>query len=255
MVSPDDLVSEAWTGEGELSHDHKYLDRGHHTTLTWRHLLGSKTTYGHDGGFPVTNGFYWRRGSSAQMASQSSNSVPEWADWTGDPYFDNYSHAKPGTVRTYSSGGIWRLSQALTALWGEDLKKVLDDGLMSKIGVPADRWDWFPGKTVHDETHWYPNMPGYGDFIDPPYEIGGQIIRGGGGWVVISASDLARLGLLVATGGLWNGDRVMSDEWLRGHGGGNGSLMNGEPDTLTSIGIVTAEGITWPLPTDVFAVS
>ena len=43
MVSPDDLVSEAWTGEGELSHDHKYLDRGHHTTLTWRHLLGSKT--------------------------------------------------------------------------------------------------------------------------------------------------------------------------------------------------------------------
>lgn len=45
---------------------------------------------------------------------------------------------------------------------------------MSKIGIPADRWDWVPGKVVHDEIHWYPNMPGYGDFIDPPYEIGGQ---------------------------------------------------------------------------------
>ena len=105
------------------------------------------------------------------MSSQALSSVPDWAEWTGDPFFDNYSHAKPGTERTYSSGGIWRLSQALTSLWQQDLKQVLDDGLMSKIGIPADRWDWFPGKAVHDDPDWYPSMPGYGDFIDPPYEI------------------------------------------------------------------------------------
>ncbi len=95
-------------------------------------------------------------------------------------------------------------------------------------------------------------MPGYGDFIDPPYEINSQIIRGGGGWVVISAADLARFGLLVATGGFWNGERVIGNDWLRGHGGGNGSLMAGDPDTLTSIGVVTAEGFEWPLPDEVF---
>ncbi len=41
-------------------------------------------------------------------------------------------------------------------------------------------------------------------------------------------------------------------DWLRGHGGGNGSLMNGDPETLTSIGVVTAEGFEWPIPDDVF---
>lgn len=252
MVDPDDPVNTTWTGEGELSHEHKFLDRGHHTELTWRHLLGSKSTYGHDGGFPVTNGYYWRKRSSAQMSSQKSFKAPDWAEWTGDPFFDNYSHAKPGTERIYSSGGIWRLSQALTVLWQQDLKQVLDDGLMSKIGIPPDRWDWFPGKAVHDDPNWYPNMPGYGDFIDPPYEIAGRIIRGGGGWVVISAADLARFGLLVATEGKWDGEQVIGNDWLRGHGGGNGSLMNGDPETLTSIGVVTAEGFEWPLPGEVF---
>ena len=51
LVNPDDLVCETWTGEGLLSHDHKYLNAGHHAKLTWRHLLGSKDSYGHSGGF------------------------------------------------------------------------------------------------------------------------------------------------------------------------------------------------------------
>ena len=252
MVHPDDLVNETWTGEGELSHAHKLLTNGHHAELTWRHLLGSKTTYGHDGGFPVTNGYYWRRGSSGQMTSQASFKASKWAEWTSDPYFDNYSHAKPGTERIYSSGGVWRLSQALTALWKQDLKQVLDEGLMIKIGIPPERWDWHTGRTVHEDPNFYPNMPGYGDFIDPPYEISGRVVRGGGGWVVISASDLARFGLLVAIEGMWNGGRIIGNDWLRGHGGGNGSLMNGDPSTLTSIGVVTAEGFEWPIPQDVF---
>ena len=33
----------------------------------------------------------------------------------------------------------------------------------------------------------------------------------------------------------------------------NGSLMNGDPDTLTSVGIVTAQGYEWPLSGQVFA--
>ena len=58
----------------------------------------------------------------------------EWARWTGDPFYDNYSHAEPGTVAIYSSGGYWRLSQALTAVWCRDLKTVLDERLFSIIG-------------------------------------------------------------------------------------------------------------------------
>ena len=54
LVGPDDLVSDTWTGEGQLSHPHKYLNQGNHLQLTWRHLLGDKEVYGHLGGFPVT---------------------------------------------------------------------------------------------------------------------------------------------------------------------------------------------------------
>ncbi len=59
--------------------------------------------------------------------------------------------------------------------------------------------------------------------------------------------------MLVASQGRWNGKQVIGQDWLRGHGGGNGSLMDGDPKTLTSIGIVTARGIDWPLPAEVFA--
>ena len=249
LVSPEDLVLETWTGHGELSHPHKYLDQGHHRNLRWRHLLGARDLYGHDAGFPpVTNGYFWRKGSSAQMQTQADLGIPEWARWTGDPFFDNYAHAEPGTVRTYSSGGMWRLSQALTHLWHADLKDVLDQRVFGRIGVPADRWDWVPGRTVFESKDWYAHMPGYGDYIDPPYELGGHVVRGGPGWVVMSASDLARFGHLVATGGVWRGERLISPEWIRGHSGGNGSLVDGESAHFTAIGRVTAVGIDFPLP-------
>ena len=211
----------------------------------------------HYGGFPVTNGFYWRRAAYAHgktswgrgfyapsnSAVAKGSSVPEWAKWTGDPSYDNYAHAEPGTVGIYSSGGIWRLSQVLTALWDQDLKQVLDERLFSKIGICADGWDWIPGRVVYENKDFYPHMPGYGDFLDPPYEINGHIIRGGGGWVVISAEDLARFGLLVATGGIWEGERLIGSEWVQSHGGGNGSLVTGDVDTYIACGVVTTEGL------------
>ena len=68
-------------------------------------------------------------------------------------------------------------------------------------------------------------MPGYGLFLDPPYKINQQVVRGGPGWVVMSPKDLARWGLLVATGGEWKGKRLISR--LQGHAGGNGSHVGG----------------------------
>ena len=257
LIDPDDAIWKTWTGEGQLSHPHKYLDRGHHKKLTWRHLVGPKDGKFHHGGFPVTNGFFWRKEAYAHSKTSwgqgffaptdsradRGKSIPEWAKWTGNPLYDNYAHAEPGTVEIYSSGGIWRLNQALTALWDQDIKQVLDEKLFGEIGIPADRWDWTPGKYVHDTKDFYPSMPGYGDFVDPPYEINGHAVRGGGGWAVVCASDLARFGLLVATGGIWKGERLIDAEWVRSHGGGNGSNMIGNPYTHIAVGIVTTEGL------------
>jgi CubicO group peptidase (beta-lactamase class C family) len=116
---------------------------------------------------------------------------------------------------------------------------VLDEKIMSRIGIPADRWDWTPGKVVHDKKTWYPKMPGYGDFLDPPYTIQGQTVRGGPGWVVISAKDLARWGLLVASGGSWKNRKLISR--IQGHGGGNGSYVGGTGGkVIGSFGRVTS---------------
>ena len=259
LIHEDDRIYHTWTGEGQLSHPHKYLTEGHHSRLTWRHLIGkADDTSMHYGGFPVTNGFFWRKRAYAHSRRGFVNGVftdrpdatddpgepvPEWAKWTGDPLYDNYAHVEPGTQGIYASGGIWRLSQSLTVLWGKDIKDVLDEQLFGRIGIHPERWDWVPGRVVFENENYYPSMPGYGGFIDPPYEIDGHVVRGGGGWAVMSASDLARYGLLVACGGVWEGERLLDAQWVHSHGGGNGSRLEGDTETYLAMGMVTTEGL------------
>ena len=171
LIDPDEPIHRSWTGVGQLSHAHKHLDEGHHKTLTWRHLLGSRNEAVHYGGFPVELGNRWKARQTGIRDHEVTPGVAEWAHWTGDPFYDNYSHAEPGTVAIYSSGGYWRLAQALTAIWGRDLKTVLDERLFSIIGVPPERWDWLVGDEVRRNPYFYPGMPDTFTYLDPPYEI------------------------------------------------------------------------------------
>jgi CubicO group peptidase (beta-lactamase class C family) len=243
LLDPDEPIHHVWTGEGQLSHQHKYLNHGHHKTLTWRHLIGDRFENKHYGGFPIELGNRWRHGQARAEGWPPHHSVPEWANWTGDPFHDLYSHAKPGTVGRYSSAGFWRLGQALTAAFKRDLKEVLDERLFSKIGIPADRWDWVTGRHISADKYFYPGIPDSYTYLDPPYEIGGAVVRGGPGWVIISASDLARFGHLISTRGIWNERQIIDENWLRGHSGGNDSGVSGESDFYTAIAVVTTTGL------------
>ncbi len=188
----------------------------------------------------------WRRGRSGRTSEEPDRRVPEWADWTGDPFFDLYAHVAPERFERYSSAGFWRLSQALTAVWNRDLKEVLDERLFSAIGIPANRWAWYTGRSVAGNRDFYPTIPVSYTYLDPPFEVEGNPVRSGPGWVEISAADLARFGHLLATGGIWRGRRVMDREWLRGHAGGNRSGVSGEGTHHTALGVVTTEGIDHP---------
>jgi CubicO group peptidase (beta-lactamase class C family) len=243
LIDADQPIHHYWTGKGQLSHTHKHLDRGHHKTLTWRHIIGDRRGLEHYGGFAVELGIRWRKRQTGLQDKDVVPGVPAWAKWTGDPFFDLYAHAEPGSVGTYSSGGFWRLGQALTAVWGQDLKSVLDERLFSKLGIASDRWDWLTGQEVRAARFMYPEIPDSYTYLDPPFEIGGHPVRGGPGWVVISASDLARFGHLIATRGMWKGDRLIDEAWLRGHGGGNDSGVSGEATYYTAIAIVTTAGL------------
>ena len=249
LIKPDDLIHQTWTGEGQLSHPHKYLDTGHHQKLTWRHLLGARDAPGHYGGFAIERGSAWLKDG----AEYSEAGIPEWANWTGDPFYDCYSHIEPGSVRHYSSAGYWRLAQALTFLWDRDLKDVIDEKLFRAMGIPADRWDWPAGRVIKDNKYLYPNLPDAYTYLDPPYEINGHPVRSGPGWVIMSASDIARFGHLIATQGKWKGEQLVPPQWVRRHGGGNSSLVSGESQDYTAMGRVTTQGIDHPLPEDLFA--
>lgn len=253
LVDPDEPIHKIWTGEGQLSHRHKHLNRGHHKNLTWRHLLGSQHASEHYGGFPIERGSQWLKDGAEYSTTGPNPQIPAWANWTGDPWYDNYSHVEPGTVSHYSSGGYWRLAQALTFLWHRDLKTILDEKLFSKIGIPANRWDWPTGRTIKDNKYLYRALPDAYTYLDAPYEIDGQVVRSGPGWVVMEASDIARFGHLLATDGNWKGEQLIAPQWLRRHGGGNGSLVSGESQYYTAMGRVTTQGIDHPLPEDLFA--
>jgi CubicO group peptidase (beta-lactamase class C family) len=263
LIDPNEPINRSWTGEGQLSHRHKYLTEGHHRGLTWHHLIGDRLGGLHYGGFPMELGLHWSQGVTWQGSAKGIETVPGvvgWATWTGDPFYDLYSHTRPGTVGLYSSAGFWRLGQALTAVFGRDLKDVIQERLFGPIGIPADRWDWWIGRDVKDRPDFYPTIPDSYTYLDPPYEIDGAPVRSGPGWVVSSALDLARFGHLIATGGEWNGERLLDPVWLRGHSGGNRCGVSGDRRHFTAFAVVTAEGLdhphsTWPesfVPGDLF---
>ena len=58
----------------------------------------------------------------------------------------------------------------------------------------------------------------------------------------MSPKDLARFGLLVATGGIWRGKRLISSEWICGHAGVGIHLTDGDRETYLSIGRVNTAG-------------
>ena len=242
-LDPDQPIHHTWNGAGLLSHPHKYLDSGHHATLTIRHILGPKELSKHYGGFPMELGNEWQKGRPGHSGAEADKSVPAWASWSGDPFYDLYSHAEPGTVGHYSSAGFWRLSQVMTHVWDRDLKAVIDEKLFGKIGIPAARWDWYTGRVVSAKKYFYPGIPDSYTYLDPPYEVKGHPVRSGPGWVVISASDLARFGHLLATRGQWEGEQLLDPQWLRGHSGGNRSGASGESTYYTAMGVVTTEGL------------
>lgn len=229
-LNPDEPVYRTWTGAGQMSHEHKRMDSALHRDITWRHLKD------HTAGFAMETAWWWRHGIG----------IPNWVNQeevTGNPMYDMRSFRAPGTASYYSSAHYVRLGQALTALWGTDLKRLLDEEIFSVIGITPDRWDWMSLCDVYQNIYLYPDTPGYGHFADPPYEIEGNIVRGGPGWVSLSAEDLARWGLLVATQGVWKGRQLLAPEWVVSHGSGNRSAVIGIPEACIAIATITAEGL------------
>ena len=94
----------------------------------------------------------------------------------------------PGTGFNYSSAHTQILSAILTEVVGEPLRAYAQRNLFSPLGIRSGDWGW--------------SMDGQGYYF--------------GGWGInLSARDLARFGYLYLNDGYWDGEQIISKEWVR----------------------------------------
>ncbi|MBI4565648.1 MAG: serine hydrolase [Planctomycetes bacterium] len=121
----------------------------------------------------------------------------------GKPYDFNGSGPprEPGTRWNYNDVRINRFSLSLLWVWKKQLPRVLRSEIMDKIDA-SDTWQWHgydnSTVTINDE-----NM---------------QSVSGGGRWgggMWISSRDAARFGYLFLRHGIWKGERLIPDAWIK----------------------------------------
>lgn len=128
---------------------------------------------------------------------------PEWADRPDrDPStWTTRERREPGSTYEYNDTRVNLLALAATNVWRRPLPDVLREYVMDPIGA-SPTWRW----------HGYDNS-----WIVLDGRIV-QAVSGGGHWgggMFINAWDQARFGLFTLRNGNWNGQQLLSEEWLR----------------------------------------
>lgn len=157
------------------------FDGEHNSAITWEHLLNQSsdwygTLFGIEdwGDRPSRNG--------------------DIDEWRGRELHE------PGTHFKYNDVRVNLLAYSLLQVWRQPLPVVLREEIMDPIGASAT-WRWYG----YDQS-WT--------------EIDGmkvQSVSGGGhngGGMFINTLDQARFGLLFARNGVWNGQSLISEEWI-----------------------------------------
>ena len=93
---------------------------------------------------------------------------------------------RPGSKFVYNSGASYMLSAIVQKVTGEDLITYLTPRLFEPLGITGVCWDRSP-----------------------------QGICCGGWGIHVSTEDIAKLGLLYLNGGVFDGKRILSEEWVR----------------------------------------
>lgn len=107
---------------------------------------------------------------------------------------------EPGTFFEYNDVRVNVLAYSLLQVWRKPLPAVLKENLMDKIGA-STTWRWF------GYDHAWVNVDGQ--------KV--QSVTGGGhsgGGIFINSLDHARFGLLFLNDGKWNGEQIISNQWI-----------------------------------------
>lgn len=163
------------------------FDSPHNAAITWRQLLQQTSEWqGTLWGIPDSVDHHRQAGPRHDEANQDKGKPREL-----EP---------PGTRFEYNDVRVNRCALCLTRLFRRPLGEVLAERVMAPIGASRD-WEW----------HGYDNAR---VTIDGREVVS---VSGGSHWgagLFVSTRDHARMGLLVARGGEWNGRRIVSREYL-----------------------------------------
>jgi CubicO group peptidase (beta-lactamase class C family) len=105
---------------------------------------------------------------------------------------------QPGTYFEYQQHGITLLLACVQRAVGEDVQDFMQRELFGKIGISRDQWWW-----NRDRAGWTTGW--WGLYLSPRL--------------------MPRFGQLMLDGGLWNGDRILSERFV--HAAGTSNLVNG----------------------------
>lgn len=166
----------------------------HNSQIRWDHLLRQTSDW---------QGTLWGK---PDWADRPEGKIP--ADWPYRPLRTPGSHYKYNDVR------INLLALSTLYVWRKPLPEVLNEQLMQPIGA-SSTWRWYG----YDNS-WV--------------ELDGkkvQSVSGGGHWgggIFINAWDLARFGYLFLRNGQWDGQQLVSHDFIRqASTGGNANLEYG----------------------------
>lgn len=131
--------------------------------------------------------------------------MKDWADRPpregGIEDWKNRKLNEPGTFFKYNDVRVNVLSYSLLQVWRKPLPQVLKENIMDPIGA-STTWRWF------GYDHAWVTVDG----------LKMKSVTGGGhsgGGVFINTLDHARFGLLFMNKGKWNGNQLISENWIK----------------------------------------
>ena len=106
----------------------------------------------------------------------------------------------PGAYWEYNDVRVNALALALLHLFRRPLPEIWAERIMAPIGAgPSWKWRGYSTSMVEIDGTMMESVSGGGHW---------------GGGIIINAEDQAKVGLLVAADGLWNGLQIISNHWL-----------------------------------------
>jgi CubicO group peptidase (beta-lactamase class C family) len=160
----------------------KTFDGSQNENITWDHLLTQSSAWSGE----LWGGYDWHD------RPPSSGDVHTWRKQQSD---------RPGTVMEYNDVRVNVLAYSLLQVWRKPLPQVLKEEIMDPIGASTS-WRWYGYKNS------WTNIDG----------MHMQSVSGGGhsgGGLFINTEDHARFGLLFMNEGNWNGQQLISKEWIK----------------------------------------